>query len=137
MWMVPAGWLCREHLLGEHSEMHQAAGTLANHEHGEAVVRGLAEESPLDTGLIRQRHAELAVELERRGHDHDSPLQGFEDPGVGSFGAADVRANADELALRCAGCRARRASDPHRAYRLGARARLAEHRAGLRPGDRD
>jgi hypothetical protein len=126
MWMLPARWLCDDHLLGEHSEMHQAAGTIANHPHGEAVVRGHAEKGNLETALIEVRHAQVSVEMELRGMNHDSPLQDFDDPGVGRIGGDDVRRNLGDLCRRCVDCRARVAADEYRRYRLGSRTRFAE-----------
>lgn len=129
MWLLPTGWLCDDHLLGEHSEMHQAAGTIANHEHGLAVMEGhVKDDAPDDvaTRLIEQRHAELAMEMGTRGMDHDSPLQDFEDPGIGELDGDDVRTNAVDLAARCPGCAHRMAVDGHYEYRLGSKARFAD-----------
>jgi len=122
--MLPTGWLCREHLLGEHGEVHQLAGTMANHPHGLAVIEGLADGYPLDMALLPQRHAELAAEMGARGYDHDSGLQDYEDPGLGSFEADDVRANLAGLLRRCPDCAERYARDDHAEYRLGSRIRF-------------
>lgn len=126
--MLPARWLCDDHLLGEHSEMHQAAGTIANHPHGEAVVRGHAKEGNLETALIEARHAQVSVEMELRGMNHDSPLQDFDDPDVGRIGGDDVQRNLGDLCRRCADCRAQVAADEYRHDRLRDRARFIELR---------
>lgn len=104
MWGIDPALLCEEHLLGEHVEMHQEVGTLENHPHGEAVVRGHAEAEQIDTAVIRARHDELAAEMVRRGMAHDSPLD--YDDGLG-LGGIDVEANRRELAERCDACRRR------------------------------
>jgi len=112
MWLLPTEWLCDDHLLGEHSEMHQAAGTIANHEHGEAVMEGHCRDvrpDDVETLLIVARHDALAAEMGERGMDHDesNELADFDDPGIGRISGKDVRHNADELALRCRDCRSR------------------------------
>ncbi|MCU4925251.1 pyrimidine dimer DNA glycosylase/endonuclease V [Halobacteria archaeon AArc-dxtr1] len=104
LWGVDPALLCDQHLLGEHSEMHQEVGTLLNHPHGEAIVRGHAERNQVDTSLLQSRHDELAVELERRGMNHESPLAYDDDHELGSI---DVERNLSELAQRCVDCRAR------------------------------
>lgn len=104
LWNIDPAKLCRQHLLGEHKEMHQEAGTLHNHPHGEAIVRGHAEKGQVDTALIQKRHDELATELERRGMNHNSPLD-FDDPL--KIGYVDVEANKRDLANRCDECRER------------------------------
>lgn len=108
MWGIDPGLLCRNHLLGEHSEMHQEAGTIENHPHGEAVVKGHAEKEQVDTSLIKERHDELVDEMERRGMNHDSPLDYRDSLGLGSI---DIEKNLEELAGRCEDCRERIKSD--------------------------
>lgn len=79
MWLgIPVEHLCDQHLLGLHKELHQEAGTLENHPHGEAIVRGHWVFGQVSTDRVRERHQEVAKEMERRGMNHDSPLD-FED----------------------------------------------------------
>lgn len=104
LWGVDPSVLCDQHLLGEHSELHQAVGTLLNHPHGEAIVRGHAEKGQIDTSRIQSRHDTLAAELERRGMAHDSPLE-YDDQH--DFGEIDREKNIDDLRDRCPDCRAR------------------------------
>lgn len=110
MWMIPPRELCdgdeKSHLKGEHSEMHQAYGTIRNHPHGEAVIKGHADKNPpnLDTSLIVERHNELAAEMERRGIEHESPLIYYDDVGMGSI---DIEENRRDLYERCENCRSR------------------------------
>jgi len=100
--------LCDDHLLGEHSEMHQEVGTWHRHPHGKAVVEGHVEKAQVVPTMIRGRHDELAAEMAERGFNHDSPLEEF-DPDV----MPDVpqermngihEANRDRLARRCDDC---------------------------------
>lgn len=75
MWLgVEVTELCDQHLLGLHKELHQEAGTIKNHPHGEAIARGHWLRGQIDTLDITQRHAEVAREIEKRGMNHDSPL---------------------------------------------------------------
>lgn len=95
--------LCREHLLGEHKEMHQEAGTLLNHPHGEAIVDGHAEAGQVKLSLLEPRHDELVEEMERRGFNHDSPfdydLSEYDDRGY-----IDESENLGDLYGRCDDC---------------------------------
>ena len=104
MWGVDPTLLCDQHLIGEHAEMHQEVGTLRNHPHGEAIVRGHAKKRQVDTAKIQERHDELARELERRGMTHDSPLS-YED--TYDVGQIDPEENRVELSERCSECRRR------------------------------
>lgn len=75
MWLgIPVEKLCNQHLLGLHSELHQEAGTIENHPHGEAIVRGHWKLGQVDTTQINKRHQETAEELQKRGYEHKSPL---------------------------------------------------------------
>ena len=104
MWGVKTGFLCRKHLLGEHVEMHQEVGTLKNHPHGKAVVKGHAEKNQVDTSLIKHRHDELVEEMENRGMNHESPLK-YEDKL--DLGSIDIESNTLDLKKRCSDCRKR------------------------------
>ena len=104
MWGIDPQLLCDQHLLGEHTEMHQAVGTLQNHPHGEAIVRGHASKQQLDTSKIQERHSELAIEIQRRGMTHDSPMH-YED--THDLGRIDPEINRMDLKNRCDDCRQR------------------------------
>lgn len=78
MWLgIDPSDLCQQHLVAEHGELHQEVGTYLRHPHGEAVVRGHVEKAQVVPSKIRERHDALAAEMERRGYDHDSPLEDF------------------------------------------------------------
>jgi hypothetical protein len=104
MWGIDPALLCDQHLLGEHTEMHQVAGTIEHHPHGEAIAEGHAERQQVDTSLIGRRHDELAAELQRRGMDHDSPLDYEDELDLGSL---DIEANLADLKARCDDCQTR------------------------------
>jgi hypothetical protein len=102
MWGVEPSLLCREHLLGEHREMHQEVGLIrAGHL---AAVEGHADHGQVDTALLQERHDTLVDEMERRGYTHDSPMDYDDDLGLG---AVDPACNREELRDRCAACRER------------------------------
>lgn len=100
MWNVDPRLMCREHLLGEHLEMHMFAGAIRKG----SSVRGYIENGLVETGNIKGRHDELVTEMERRGYKHNSPL---EDPCCEENGFVDGEKNLGELKSRCPECRER------------------------------
>ncbi|UPM44211.1 pyrimidine dimer DNA glycosylase/endonuclease V [Halocatena salina] len=107
MWCVPPEILCDDHLRGEHAEHHQLVGTILNHPYGEAIAAGHAEKGNIDTSRLEERHDELAEEMERRGFNHESPLE-YDGPAFG-IGAIDVDHNRSDLLNRCDECEDRAA----------------------------
>lgn len=101
LWGVDPSGMCREHLLGEHKEMHQIAGTIESHPHGEAIAEGHAEKDQIDTSLIQERHDELVEEMLERGFNHNSPLSYDDELDIGSI---DIESNRKELQDRCDNC---------------------------------
>lgn len=101
MWLVDPGLLCRNHLLGEHKEVHMLAGCVRRGKTlGRYITDGLVDPTRLD-----ERHEQLVEEMARRGYNHQSPLQ--DHTYHGSPGCVDPVANLDDLADRCPACRAR------------------------------
>lgn len=102
MWCVPPEVLCRQHLLGEHKELHQLVGHIrAGHMN---AVRGHAKQGQIDTARILDRHTKLAEELKRREYNHNSPLEYDDELDLGEI---DEESNFDELIERCTECRER------------------------------
>lgn len=104
MWMVEPSTLCRQHLLGEHRELHMLAGWLVR---GKYLGR-LYTEKMVDPAQMRRRHQALVAEMKRRGYKHQSPLP----PTNGSShwyepNPIDPELNAEELRNRCPECRQR------------------------------
>ena len=73
IWDLPPASLCRQHLLGEHRELHAVWSVLttdkkgyANHPETRRWQGKLA--------ALYLRHEQLAEELQRRGYRHNSPL---------------------------------------------------------------
>jgi hypothetical protein len=99
--------MCRQHLLGEHVEMHMVVGSINK---GRSI-RGYLDGRLIDPRIIQARHDELADEMERRGHRHKSPL---EQPSLASikpfsptatYPELDIEDNDRELRARCPECR--------------------------------
>ena len=99
MWMVPPHLMCRQHLLGEHLEIHMFVG----HIKLGRKVSGYVEAGLLETASLHSRHEALVVEMKRRGYKHASPLR-F-DPPIALIGKVDASASLSELAKRCEQCR--------------------------------
>lgn len=99
MWMVNPTLMCRQHLLGEHVEIHMLVGTLLR----KKSIAGFVENDLIEVHSIRARHAELVTEMKRRGMNHRSPLPKFRSR---KLGKVDPRTNLIELARRCKACKA-------------------------------
>lgn len=107
MWLgTPPKQLCDQHLLGLHKELHQEAGTIKNHPHGEAVAAGHYRLGQISTEKIQSKHEKVVEEMKSRGMNHESSLQ-FEDCcGYRSWmlGVDAERINKISLAARCDKC---------------------------------
>ena len=69
--MVEPNILCRQHLLGEHNELHMFVGVLKR----DFSVTGYLENNLLEVCSISDRHSELVSEMLKRGYNHNSPLE--------------------------------------------------------------
>lgn len=103
MWMVDPRKMCDQHLLGEHVELHMLVGTLQR----KRSVAGFVTNQLIEVHNVRSRHAELVVEMTRRGMKHQSPLPSFR---AVRLGKVDPRINLKELARRCSSCKALQSS---------------------------
>lgn len=71
MWMVDPRALCRNHLLGEHKELHMLLGSLSI----KTSIRGYTERRFLEPRAVVRRHRELVKEMKHRGWTgHTTPL---------------------------------------------------------------
>jgi len=98
MWMINPKIMCRNHLLGEHKELHQAIGSLVKNR----SLRGHIEKGQIEIHSIKSRHKELVKEMQSRGYNHKSPLKKFKSSSAGKI---DKKENLKELARRCKNCR--------------------------------
>ncbi|MCX8154022.1 MAG: pyrimidine dimer DNA glycosylase/endonuclease V [Candidatus Bathyarchaeota archaeon] len=102
MWMVDPKIMCRNHLLGEHSEIHMFACTI---EAGRSI-KGYIEKGLLEIHNLYNRHEALAHELRSRGYQHNSKLaEKWKMAKVA--GVIDREKSLRDLIERCPGCRAR------------------------------
>jgi hypothetical protein len=70
MWKVYPGVMCRNHLLGEHLEMHMFASAIKNGKRIDGYIRnGLVE-----IHNIVNRHNLLVREMNNRGWNHKTPM---------------------------------------------------------------
>lgn len=106
MWMLNPKYLCREHLLGEHNEIHK-------HRHNFVKghsIKGRIAGNAVAPKQMKERHDALAVEMIARGYNHQSP---FEQPDLSSYSDEDQNAVVDVteslrlLLRRCPECRNR------------------------------
>jgi hypothetical protein len=93
MWAASPSSLCRQHLLGEHVELHMMVWSLNKG----VSMEGYYSRGLVDTDQIVPRHEALVVEMTARGMQHRSPLPAFENPHRGSIVGSPVE--------RCAGCK--------------------------------
>jgi hypothetical protein len=106
MWGIDPIYLCQQHLLGEHFEMHCFLGALRKGTKLEGFKSGM-----LDLYRLKTRHDALAVELLKRGLAHNSPMEEPNLEGVSSLGFVDVAKAWDTLHNRCTKCRERMRTD--------------------------
>jgi hypothetical protein len=106
MWMVDPRILCREHLLGEHSELHK---------HRHSFVKRHAMDKRIKLGQIepasmKSRHDALVVEMVNRGYNHQSP---YEQPDINYLSPeqqtfrVDTGQSLADLTSRCSKCASR------------------------------
>lgn len=73
IWDVPPSILCRQHLLGEHRELHGLWNILTQGKVGYAkhpeTLRWVGR-----TKALWNRHEALVAEMQKRGYQHASPL---------------------------------------------------------------
>jgi hypothetical protein len=70
MWMVDPRMMCRQHLLGEHCELHMI---VANITLGRSI-EGFIRVNAIEPQSIKLRHDELVIEMGRRKMNHKSPI---------------------------------------------------------------
>jgi len=73
MWLVPPQYMCMQHLLGEHAEMHMFAGCLIK----KKPLSGYIKNNLFEPKLLLVRHDELAEELLERFYKHQTPLPDY------------------------------------------------------------
>lgn len=99
MWGVNPKYMCNQHLLGEHVEMHMFIGTIRRGKN----IDGYIKNKLVNPCLIKERHNELVKEMIKRGMNHKSPMNDYEIIFCLNV-PIDVKANEQELKKRCKNC---------------------------------
>ena len=104
MWMVNTAYMCNQHLLGEHVELHMIVGCINKNKN----LRGYIEKGLVDLTNVSFRHRVLVEEMLSRGMRHGSPLADYsldwqlkQNYGLGRI---DIKKNEGELFARCDDC---------------------------------
>ena len=93
--------MCRQHLLGEHVEIHMFIGTLNR----KKSVEGYLQKGFLEVHNLFSRHNELVEEMKRRGYKHNSEVE-EKWKTASRLGFIDRKQNLEELINQCLNCRA-------------------------------
>lgn len=101
MWTIHPRYMCGQHLLGEHVEMHMFVGTLAI---GRSI-QGYITNGLVDPRNITDRHNLLAQEMKARGYNHKTPMD-FDSRELPQISISKNN-GFDELLNRCGDCRSR------------------------------
>ena len=97
MWMVNPKTMCRNHLLGEHTECHMFVGAISRGKN----IKGYLDRGLLEVHNIQNRHNELAAEMLRRGYKHRSPMSFVST----NSGKIDSKQSKIQLHSRCEKCK--------------------------------
>lgn len=104
MWMTDPRGMCRQHLLGEHLEIHM----FVNHINAGKGIDGYLDGNLLEIASLLHRHDALVHEMKTRGYQHNSPLPPVRTRGIPVdkvFRRIDREAALTELLRRCERCR--------------------------------
>jgi len=106
MWMVDPKIMCRQHLLGEHREMHALRGMIMKG----LSLDGYVRNNCLQFRDIKKRHDRIVAEMIRRGYNHYSPLEEIPDMVTIKYSyfvqesKVDVESSLQDLLQRCVRC---------------------------------
>jgi hypothetical protein len=107
MWMIPCIILCKNHLLGEHNEIHKHRHIFVKKYKIDKRITPIIQIEPLQ---MENRHNELAKEMKNRNYNHNSK---YTIPDLNYLKTEFLNAKVDkiyslcELLLRCNKCRNR------------------------------
>lgn len=95
--------MCRQHLLGEHLEIHMFIGSLNKG----VSLQGYVDAGFLDIHNLQTRHDELVAEMKHRGFNHKSPLPAIENkiPEAYLDSIVNKEWSLNQLLGRCSECR--------------------------------
>lgn len=101
-WNINPKLLCRQHLLGEHFEIHKAVGNLR---HSGKWTISLTNKGFLEPQNFLKRHNQLIKEMIKRGFKHNSPLE-IKELKL-PMGKVDIKKSIKDLKNRCKECKKR------------------------------
>ena len=105
MWMVDPKLMCKDHLLGEHRELHAILGILDK----KMSISGYIDNNLIQPLSIGERHSAIIEEMRSRGYNHNSPIY-FDPASLSYLPEAEqmyiIKANysAQDLVARCPEC---------------------------------
>ena len=103
IWDLPPSILCRQHLLGEHRELHGLWNILVlgktGYSHHPETLRWVGK-----LRALYNRHATLVEEMERRGYNHATPLDKRRAKGVPHQDERLISLRAQRALLTSKGC---------------------------------
>ena len=104
MWGIDPKFLCQKHLIGEHGEIHK-------HRHNfvkkHKITKRITPIVQIEPENMQNRHDELALEMLRRGYNHNSP---YEQPDLSHlsnnerYAKIDINNSIKDLFDRCPEC---------------------------------
>jgi len=104
MWGINPKLLCRQHLLGEHNEIHKHRHNFVKHHRITGRIYPIVLIEPEN---MEKRHNELAQEMINRGYNHNSP---YEQPDLSylkneeRFAKISIDKSISDLKSRCSEC---------------------------------
>lgn len=98
--MIDPRLMCRQHLLGEHKELHMLVGSINKG----ISLKGYTDQNLLEPSRIRSRHNEVVREMKRRGYNHKSPLPSFKLNAELRRAKVDREEAEREIVRRCPHC---------------------------------
>jgi len=104
MWGINPKLLCRQHLLGEHNEIHKHRHNFVKQHSISKRVSPVVQIAPEQ---MKKRHDELVREMIARGYNHNSP---YEQPDLSHlkpeerYAEIDTNVSILDLTLRCSEC---------------------------------
>ena len=101
-WKVDPKLLCNKHLLGEHVEHHMFLGTLKKG----ISIKGYISKGLLEVHSLKERHDQIAIEMESRGMNHKTPFM-LDGLSLWNEGYINENENIKNLFDRCLRCRER------------------------------
>jgi hypothetical protein len=105
MWMIDPKTLCRQHLLGEHNELHRYKHIFEKHQ---SIAGRISPIVLIEPENMKSRHDEIVKEMLARGYNHQSP---YEQPDLSHlpndqrYAKVDLEYNLKDLYNRCPECK--------------------------------